>query len=41
MQWRDSMVDRTEEHSAGYAGGWIVSGLMLLATIYMVYHFGL
>ena len=24
-----------------YAGGWIVSGLMLLATIYMVYHFGL
>ncbi len=41
MQWRDSMVDRPEEHSTGYAGGWIASGLMVLATVYLVYHFGL
>jgi hypothetical protein len=41
MQWRDSMVDRPEEHSAGYLGGWIASGLMVLAAIGVAYHFGL
>ncbi len=40
MQWRDTMVDRPEENVADYAGGWIVSGLMVLATVYLVYHFG-
>jgi hypothetical protein len=39
--WRDTMVDRPEvDHPAEYAGGWVVSGLMVLATIFLVYHFG-
>jgi hypothetical protein len=41
MQWRDSMVDRPDEHSGGYVGGWIASGLMVLAAICVAYHFGL
>ena len=40
MQWRDTMVDRPEEHEAEYAGGWVASGLMVLATVYIVYYFG-
>ena len=40
MRLPDTMVDRPEAHEAGYAGGWIASGLMLLATVYLVYYFG-
>jgi hypothetical protein len=40
--WRDTMVDRPEmDHPVEYAGGWVVSGLMVLATIFLVYHFGI
>ena len=38
--WYDTMVDRPEAHEAGYAGGWVASGLMVLATVYIVYYFG-
>ncbi len=38
--WRDTMVDRPEAHEAGYAGGWIFSGLMALATVGLAYYFG-
>jgi hypothetical protein len=41
MQWRDSMVEQPEEHSAGYLGGWIASGLMVFGAICVAYHFGL
>jgi hypothetical protein len=41
MQWRDSMVEQPEEHSGGYLGGWIASGLMVFGAICVAYHFGL
>ncbi len=40
MHLPDTMVDRPETHDSSYAGGWIASGLMVLATVYIVYYFG-
>jgi len=40
MHLPDTMVDRPEAHDSSYAGGWIASGLMVLATIFIVYYFG-
>jgi hypothetical protein len=38
--WRDTMVDRPEAGGAVYATGWTISGLAVLATIFIVWVFG-
>jgi hypothetical protein len=39
--WHDSMVDRPERDGAGYATGWTISGLTVLAAILAVWILGI
>jgi hypothetical protein len=39
--WRDTMVDRPDPNGPAYFTGWTISGLVVIATIVVVWVLGI